>query len=271
MDIRLVVVDVDGTIAGKSNDVNEAIRDAIAQVQSKGIPVAIATGRMYQSALRFHKRIKSSQPLIAYNGAWIQNPADGKLHRHIPVPTEIALDLVEYLRQPEWKSHLGVHIYIDDNLYVSYVNNDTVSYGKRSGVKPILVEDLRTVIDKHPTKILAMGKDSSIIALLWQTLGKRYTSEQLYLTQSTETFFEATHPEATKGAAVAHLAEKILGLKPEQVMTIGDNFNDVTMLSYAGLAIAMGDAPDEVKALADWVAPSVESDGVALALEKFIL
>jgi Cof subfamily protein (haloacid dehalogenase superfamily) len=270
VDIRLVVVDVDGTIAGKSNDVTEPIRKAIASVQAKGIPVAIATGRMYQSALRFHKRIKSSQPLIAYNGAWIQNPRDGRLHRHIPVPADLALDLVEYLRQPQWKPYLGVHLYIDDALYVSYVNNDTVSYGKRSGIKPIIVEDLRTVIHKHPTKILAMGHDSAIIKQLWETLSARYTPEQLYLTQSTETFFEATHPEATKGEAVAYLAEKVLGLNRDQVMTIGDNFNDVSMLSYAGLAIAMGDAPEDVKSLAHWVAPSVESDGVAAALEKFI-
>jgi hydroxymethylpyrimidine pyrophosphatase-like HAD family hydrolase len=63
----------------------------------------------------------------------------------------------------------------------------------------------------------------------------------------------------------------MLGLESAQVMTLGDNFNDLEMLQYAGIGVAMGDAPDGVKAIADWVAPSVEADGVVAAIEKFVL
>ena len=85
------------------------------------------------------------------------------------------------------------------------------------------------------------------------------------------TFFEATHPAVNKGTAVQYLTQKILGLQPGNVMTIGDNFNDVEMLQYAGIGVAMGNAPSEVKAIANWVAPDVENNGVALAVEKFLL
>jgi hypothetical protein len=100
---------------------------------------------------------------------------------------------------------------------------------------------------------------------------KRYTPAELYLTRSVATFFEATHPLANKGDAVQYLAEELLGLQAANVMAIGDNFNDVEMITYAGVGVAMGNAPDGVKATANWVAPDVEEDGVAAAIEQFVL
>ncbi|MFM7711367.1 MAG: HAD-IIB family hydrolase, partial [Microcystis sp.] len=121
------------------------------------------------------------------------------------------------------------------------------------------------------TKILAMGEDKQFIAEIWQHLQQRYQNQDLYFTQSSPTFFEVTHVEATKGSATQFLAEDILGLQPQNVMAIGDNFNDVSMLTYAGVGVAMGNAPQAVKDQADWVAPSVNLNGVAAALEKFVL
>jgi hydroxymethylpyrimidine pyrophosphatase-like HAD family hydrolase len=91
------------------------------------------------------------------------------------------------------------------------------------------------------------------------------------MTTSVATFLEAANTHVNKGNAVRYLAEEMLGLESHNVMTIGDNFNDVEMLSYAGISVAMGDAPDQVQAIADWVAPSVELDGAAIAMEKFLL
>jgi len=81
----------------------------------------------------------------------------------------------------------------------------------------------------------------------------------------------ATNPLVNKGEAVRYLAEDLLGLSAKNIMAIGDNFNDIEMLYYAGFGIAMGNAPLEVQAIAQWVAPSVEQDGVATAIEAFIL
>jgi Cof subfamily protein (haloacid dehalogenase superfamily) len=271
LDIRLIVVDVDGTIAGASNEVNQPVIEAIAAVQAKGIPVAVGTGRMYCSAARFHRAIASSLPLIVYNGAWIQEPNGGTLHRHIPIPEEFAIDLLDYLEQPRWRADLSINFYVDDTLYVRELSADTEVYRQRSGITPVAVGDLRSLAPRGTTKILAMGEDPSIIERLWTDLQVRYQGGELYFTQSTKTFFEVTHRDATKGSATRFLAEELLGLQPENVMAIGDNFNDVTMLTYAGFGVAMGNAPPEVKEVAHWVAPSVESDGVAVALEKFLL
>jgi Cof subfamily protein (haloacid dehalogenase superfamily) len=270
-DIKLLVLDIDGTISGESNTVSAPVREAIAAVQAQGIQVAIATGRMYRSAVRFHQEINSMLPLAAYQGAWIQDPATQKIHRHWPVTKDIAHQLLDYLEQPELRSLLSVHFYINDQLYVRDLSKDTEIYAQRSGITPIPVGDLRQVLTNEPTKVLALCDDAQIISQLLGNLRRQYTPAQLYLTTSVATFFEATNPLVNKGTAVRYIAEELLGIESRNVMAIGDNFNDLEMLQYAGIGVAMGNAPAGVKEVAQWIAPDVEEDGVVQAIEKFLL
>ncbi len=269
-DIRLLALDIDGTIAGKSNDIREPVLAAIRMAQKKGVQVAIATGRMFRSALRFHQQIGSTLPLIAYQGAWVQDPRSEKLDCHWSVPKERVLGLLDYFEQPHLRSLLSVHFYINDELYVREITPETKAYAERSGIQPIAVGDLRCTLLTEPTKVLALSDDTDLIEHLLGSLQAQYTPAELYLTKSVATFFEATHPAANKGTAVRYLAEDVLGLKAENVMAIGDNFNDVEMLEYAGVGVAMGNAPEAVQAIADWVAPTVELNGVAAAIEEFV-
>ena len=270
MDIRLLVLDIDDTIAGRSNTVSDGVKQAIKLVQNQGIRVALATGRMYYSAKRFHQLIASDLPIIAYNGAWIQCPLTGVRHHHFPVDSNVAYQLLDYFQQPDWAKKLEIHCYIDDRLYVQEITKKTEFYRQRSGIEPVLIEDLRSILKQETTKILAIGEPETIGDLL-SNLQKIYPREQLYLTQSTPIYFEATHPQASKGFGVRFLAEELLEIESHQVMAIGDNFNDLEMLEYAGLGIAMGSAPEAVKDVSQWVAPHVENDGVATAIKKFLL
>ncbi|MEH2328573.1 Cof-type HAD-IIB family hydrolase [Nostoc sp.] len=270
-DIKLLILDIDGTIAGHSNTISKPVKQAIIAAQARGIQVAIATGRMYCSALRFHQDIGSTLPLMAYQGAWIQDPITQKIHRHWVVSREIAHQLLDYFEQPELRSLLSVHFYINDRLYVRELTRETKIYAERSGIIPIPVGDLRQALTNEPTKILALSDDIDVIDKLLGNLRRQYTPAELYLTTSVATFFEATNASVNKGIAVRYLAEELLGLQLANVMAIGDNFNDVEMLEYAGLGVAMGNAPAGVQAIAKWVAPSVEEDGAAVAIEKFLL
>ena len=271
-DIRLLILDIDGTIAGESNQISETVKSAIKAAQGKGVQVAIATGRMYQSALRFHQDINSGLPLVCYQGALIKDPATEKIHRHWHVPQPLAHQLLDYFEQPELRSILSVHCYVDDQLYIRELTPASEAYGDRTGVTPIPVGDLRPLLNGNaPTKMLALCDDVLIIDNLLGSLRKRYTPAELYLTKSVATFFEATHPAVSKGTAARYLAEELLGLSPSNVMCVGDNFNDLEMIEYAGIGVAMGSAPPDVKAIASWVAPSVEQDGAAAAIEEFIL
>lgn len=270
--IKLLVLDIDGTIAGKSNRLSERVKQALVLVQAKGIQIAVATGRMYRSALLFHEEVGSSLPLIAYQGAWIQEPSTNKVHRHLSVSKELAHQLLDYFEQPELRNILSVHFYINDELYVRQITPESKAYAKRSNIKPIAVGDLRSSLSINlPTKILALCQDTNIINNLLLNLRQQYSKSELYMTTSVPTFFEATNPLVNKGTGVRYLAEELLGLQSNNVMAIGDNFNDLEMLQYAGIGVAMGDAPAGVKAEADWVAPDVEQDGAAIAIEKFLL
>ncbi|HEY9823272.1 MAG TPA: Cof-type HAD-IIB family hydrolase [Candidatus Sericytochromatia bacterium] len=271
LDIQLLVLDIDGTIAGQSNDIREPVKQAIRSAQAKGIQVAIATGRMYCSALRFHQEVGSTLPMLAYQGAWIQDPATQKIYQHLSVSRTTAEQLLDYFETDGLRSLLSVHFYINDQLYVREVTSETEIYAQRADIQPIPVGDLRKTLTTEPTKVLALSDDTAIIDQLLGSLRKQYTPAELYLTKSVATFFEATNPAVNKGAAVRYLAEEILGLKAQNVMAIGDNFNDVEMLAYAGLGVAMGNAPADVQAIANWVAPDVEQDGAAAAIEAFVL
>jgi Cof subfamily protein (haloacid dehalogenase superfamily) len=270
-DIQLVVLDIDGTLAGKSNQIREPVKQAVQAVQAQGIPVAIATGRMYCSALRFYHDLNLTLPLIAYQGAWIQAPQDPEPLQRLFLPLDLASELLDHFTHSPLSDQLSIHLYQDDVLYVRDNGAETKAYAQRSQVKTQPVEDLRQVLTAQTTKLLTLSSQAATIDTIWQDLSSRYTPDQLYLTRSTDFFVEAVHPQANKGQAVQTLTEKILHLKPEQVLAIGDHFNDLEMLTYAGFGIAMGDAPEPVKAIAQWVAPNVEADGVAVALEKFLL
>ena len=271
LDIRLLVLDIDGTIAGQSNDVREPVKQAIRSAQAKGVQVAIATGRMYCSALRFYHEVGSTLPLLAYQGAWIQDPATQQIYQHLPVSRTTAEALLDYFESDALRSLLSVHFYINDQLYVREVTPETKIYAERADIQPMPVGDLRKTLDSEPTKVLALSDDTAIIEQMLGSLRKQYSPAELYLTKSVATFFEATNPAANKGTAVRYLAEEVLGLTAQNVMTIGDNFNDLEMLEYAGLGVAMGNAPAQVQAIANWVAPDVEEDGAAAAIEAFVL
>lgn len=225
---------------------------------------------MYCSALRFHQEIGSTLPMLAYQGAWIQDPATEKIYQHLPLSGAMAEQLLDYFETEPMRALLSVHFYINDQLYVREITPETKLYAQRAGIVPIAVGDLRQVLSSQPTKVLALCEDTTIIDQLLGSLRQQYTPAELYLTKSVATFFEATHPGANKGTGVRYLAESILGLAAHNVMAIGDNFNDLEMLEYAGLGVAMGNAPKDVQAIANWVAPGVEEDGAAAAIEAFL-
>ncbi|MEM9156458.1 MAG: HAD family hydrolase, partial [Cyanobacteria bacterium P01_F01_bin.33] len=95
--IGLIVLDIDGTIAGENNTVAPTVRQAVAAAKAKGIRVAIATGRMYRSACRFHYDIEANMPLAAYQGALVKDPDSDLVHRHWSLPLDIARQLIRQL------------------------------------------------------------------------------------------------------------------------------------------------------------------------------
>ncbi|NER82459.1 MAG: HAD hydrolase family protein, partial [Leptolyngbya sp. SIO1D8] len=178
-DIRLLVLDIDGTIAGRSNQVTTGVKQAIAAVQARGIQVAIATGRMYQAAVRFHAAVGSTLPLLSYQGALIKDPMSGKVYRHTPLARNHTLTLLETLASLEAQQKVSIHLYIDDQLHVRAILPETQDYAERSGVEPIAVGDLASFLTGQPaietTKLLALSSEPAVVTDLLMRLQQAYS------------------------------------------------------------------------------------------------
>lgn len=269
-DIRLLVLDLDGTIVDQSNHIRESVTQAVDLVKRRGVAVAIATGRRYQSSLPAYDLIGSTLPLICYEGGLIRERGTGFTHRHWPLGTDVAAQILDHTEQLNLNGRLSVHFHIKDDLYVSNLNDASSKFFEGSTVVPIVVSDMRPLLDQAATKVMVLSEEVEVITRL-STLLKNSHSRTRVKEYKSIAFLEAFHPTVNKRLAVSYLAEEIMKLRPENVMAVGDDFTDIEMLQYAGIGVAMGNAPAPVKECADWVTATIEEDGMARAVERWIL
>jgi len=268
--IRLLVLDLDGTIVDESNHIRDSAIQAIHSAQRLGVAVALATGRMFRSSLGVYESVEATLPLICHEGALIRQPQTDLVHRHWPLEprlTSAVLDETEHLSR---SGQLSLHCYVQDDLYVSNLNEASSKFLEGSTIEPVVVSDVRTLASMAITKAMVVSDDAQAIARVYRRL--QNSSGRIRLKQHKSIpFLEVFHPAVNKRLAVSYLAEELLALRPENVMAIGDDFTDIEMLEYAGIGVAMGNAPAAVKACADWVTTTIEQDGVVNALEKWVV
>jgi Cof subfamily protein (haloacid dehalogenase superfamily) len=269
-DIRLLVLDLDGTIVDQLDHIRDSVVQAIDLVKRRGVAVAIATGRRYQPSLPAYDFIGSTLPLICHEGGLIRDRNTGFTHRHWPLGPPVLSQILDYTERLSADGRLSVHFYIEDDLYVSNLNGVSSKFFEGSTVVPIVVSNLRRLLNRAPTKVMVLSDEVEIITRLSTHL-KNSDSRTRIREFKSITLLEAFHPTANKRLAVRCLAEEIMALRPENVMAIGDDVGDIEMLEYAGIGVAMGNAPAAVKACADWVTTTIEKDGVARAVERWIL
>lgn len=262
-DIKLIAIDLDGTLVHDAHHIPERNLRALQMVMDRGVTVAIATGRMHDSARRFVGRlgIGSDTPIISYNGAMIRLPDGGQPLHHVPVPAEAAVEIVQHAVEQCY--HLNY--YLDDVMYMTHLDHWAWLYHRRTGDFPSPVGDLRRFNGSEPTKLLIEDYPPRIDELL-PVLQERFSSK-VYVTRSMPEYIEFLNQNATKGTAVEWLAAH-LGLQREQCMAMGDMLNDLTMIQWAGVGVAMPKAEQLVRDAADFI-PEHEEEGVAEALEHF--
>jgi Cof subfamily protein (haloacid dehalogenase superfamily) len=228
-----------------------------------GVAVTIATGRMFQSALPYAQSLGIELPLIVYNGAMVREGATGKTLFHRPIETELAQGLADLFSQRGWY----LQKYVDDQLYVAELNENAKFYANYARVEAIPQGAEFFQMTDAPTKLLSMG-DADELAEIRSVVTKRY-GDQLYLASSKKRYLEMVDIRVNKGEALAFMAAR-LGIAQNEVMAIGDSMNDVDMIEYAGVGVAMGNANATVRAAADFISASNVEDGVAVAIEKFV-
>lgn len=264
MTYKLIAMDMDGTLLNEQLKISDRTQKALHAAKKKGIYVTLATGRMYCSALPFAQGLQLDVPLITYNGALIKDACTEETYYHEPVFYEAALTVIELAEA----RGLHINVYLDDKLYVQEIEERTKLYLKIANVPAYPVGRLSSFLKAAPTKILVIGEPEELREL--QQAIQKKLGQQVEITKSKPFFLEIISCHASKGKALASLAEK-WGIEREEIMAFGDNYNDLSMLDYAGLGVAMGNAPDDVKQKADLVAESNEEDGMAKVIERMVL
>lgn len=276
----LVVLDLDGTIlnAYQRTRISEAVHDAIEAVQAAGVPVTIGTGRTLDY-IRHHLPgdLRLTHPVIATQGAVIGDPVSGRILVETPLPLAEARAIAAFVDAYRYTTafyfnNADGHTVIYQNAVGATPEEEALLH-HLLGVPTALVEEFSPLLadeDAHPPiKVIAFNHDLPETVDLLHEYQRRF-SPPLTVTRTHEWLVEATAPGADKGSGLLRLCE-LLGVDPRRVLAIGDSDNDIPMLKVAGFAVAMGNANERVKAVADWVAPSIEEEGAAVALRRWVL
>ncbi|BDE06700.1 hydrolase [Vulcanimicrobium alpinum] len=263
--IRLVALDLDGTLVGEDLVVSPRVRDAVKAARERGVAVTIVTGRMFAAARPFAQLLEIDGPIVCYQGAAVFDASSGATLRETPVQPDVTRAVLE------WANAHGVHAqcYADDLLYVEAINRFSKRYTDLARVEPHVVPSLREAFAHRPTiKIVLVdeaARSDAHLAALRALLGDR-----AYLTRSHVDFVEVIDPRVNKGEALAFVAQRC-GVALDATLAVGDAWNDVPLLDAAAVGVAMGSGPPELLARADHVVGDVANDGVAEAIERYVL
>lgn len=263
MGYRLIALDIDGTIRSNEYPLSDRTRQAIARVMEAGAVVTLATGRMFHSAVRATAELNIRSPIITFQGAKIADPATGDVLWHRPLTTDMAREALDALSP--WG--LEVLAYHGDQVYVSRMTPWVEAYEQRNQAVVRVIEDLKELAANGLTRLVVVGREDEIQRLEAEL--KAGFDSRLYVTRSLPHFCEILHSEAGKDRALAWLCD-YLGVRREETVAFGNGYNDVQMLEWAGLSVAIGGAVPEVLDVADRIAPPIEDDGAAQVLEELL-
>ena len=263
--IQLIALDLDGTLIDDDLVISPRVRRAIAAAQERGVTVTLATGRMFDATVVHARTLSITAPLICYQGGLIQAlESDTPLYRATMEPTLV----YEML---EWRARRGWHIilYADNEVFVAEQQYPESFYQALVGEHVNWVDDLAAVLEQHePVKFILVAEPPQADRI--ETEVRERFGGRMEVVRSHAMFVEGNPLGVSKGDALQRLAA-YLEIPQPRVMVIGDQDNDADMIAWAGLGVAMGNGSPEVKAIADWVAPSLEEDGAAVAIERFVL
>ncbi|MBV8063953.1 MAG: HAD family phosphatase [Actinobacteria bacterium] len=238
-------------------------RAAIEATRATGVHVIVVTGRMFQAVLPFLREAELDDPVVCYQGALVADPTTGEFLRHLPIPRERALEVIDAVLEA------GFHIncYVDDQLYVAEETPEARRYADLNKVAIHVVGDLREWLHADPTKLVAVGDPGALDELEAEL--KPRLAGRLFVSKSLPYFLEFAHPDVSKGAGLQFVAD-LLGFDSAHTAACGDGENDRELLDWAGFAVAVANAHPEILARADLVVPSVDDQGVATLLESYL-
>ncbi len=227
-----------------------------------GIPVVVVTGRMVHSVRQALEPAGIEAPVICYQGAVVADE-HGRWLRHEPLPLELARELIAALAEEGYSPN----VYVDDELYVASDTPEARAYGNLNRIRFHVVGDLLDWLDAPPTKLVCVGEPSALDAL--EPRMKALFGDRAFIAKSLPHFLEFAQAGVTKGAGMDFLAQH-LGFTKAQTIAFGDGENDLELVEWPDYGIAVENAQPRVKALARWICPSAEDEGVAQVIDALL-
>ncbi len=263
--IELLALDLDGTLIDERMTISERVRRAVIRVQQEGVTATLATGRMLESTAPFARKLGIQAPLICYQGGLVQAlDADEPLYR-ATMDRQLAREALVWGGEQGWHAAL----YANREIFLAERRQPESFYRDLLGPNLRWVDDLVAVLEEHePAKFLFIAERSEADEIQ-AALEERFWG-RMEVVRSHEWFVEGNPLGVSKGDALRRLAGHV-GVDQARVMAIGDQGNDVSMLIWAGVGVAMRSGSPAAKEVADWIAPPFSEDGAAVAMERFIL
>ena len=269
MGIKLITIDIDDTLVNSEKQITPRVKQALQTATNQGVKVVLATGRPLSGVqdylTQLHLANQSGQFAITYNGSVVQTTAGEQLGGH-------ELSLADYKKFKAIAEKYNSYIQVESLSYAITANTMVNRFANgennmvRMPLKFQLVSDMTT--DEHYVKFMFIDEAEKIDELAEHM--PQELKDEYYIVKSTPNFLEVMHKQSTKGNGLQLLADK-LGIDMSETMALGDQHNDLTMISASGIGVAMANAVPEVKATADVMTTSQNEDGVGLAVEKWVL
>jgi Cof subfamily protein (haloacid dehalogenase superfamily) len=262
--IRLVVSDVDGTLVTSDKALTDASIAAVHRLYDSGIRFAVTSGRPPRGMGMLIEPLALREPIGGFNGGLMVRP-DLSVLEERTVPSELVAEVIAVL-----DGHcVDVWCYVGNDWLVHDPDRPHVAREAATVAFEPTICATYEGLTENVVKVVGVSDDTAAIAAAEDAMHAAFGT-RLAASTSQPYYLDVTHPEANKGSVVTYLATA-LGILPEEIATIGDGPNDVLMFEVAGCSIAMGNANDAVRRSATYVTSSNDEDGLAHAIDRFIL
>ena len=258
---KAVFSDIDGTILNTSNKIPIKTKKKILEMNKKGFPFILVSARMPKGMVEIQNQLEIKNPMICYSGAMIVD-GEGNSIYNVVMQKDESMELKKFIQ--DTAPEVSINIYSGDHWMVEDMKEFWVDQEmKITKVLPEKVSFNDETIYTAVNKILCMGPTAQI-SRLEKNLLQQFPGICIY--KSKDTYLEIMSAEASKSAAI-HMLERKLGISRDEIIAFGDGHNDIDMIQYAGLGVAMMNASDEVKQAADLVTDCNDNEGVRQILD----
>lgn len=262
---KLVALDMDGTLLNENQKINDRVKKAIAEARKKGVKVVLSSGRGFKGIEKYVRELGLNELVISLNGAVVTDASGDNTVFSIHMEPEVTRRIIELQKEYDVFS-----IYFEGmKMYAEELNEKALYFSNFEGVEVIPVGNMLEYYTAQPIgKMLMIGEHDKFIVFRERLL--KELGQYINATFSLPDFLEAYSINVSKGI-ILHKVAEYYGLKREEVIAIGDGENDISMIEYAGLGVAMENAMDSVKKSAKLITKSNAEDGVARVIEEYIL